>query len=942
MEAELRILNDRGYGFRSAFPAHPFLDNNTKQKEQNTSLTVASRTVSNPPSPARPYVKLPPPEADTSDKTDTAEDDKSGPSPSVASVQPSKAAEEGSVDLPGMRWTEKWKEKNGNSGSLIVETAPPTKPITVTPKRPYPKTPTQRAVGMANTGGTVAAHPYSPRGQMQYKINIPQPSSDQMDTFHHRPTRSVNFQRARKNDSHASSLEISYQKPTSAAFNQGTFSQSASSGSDISTYKRKKIVTSIPHLPAKASSKKVRTLASESSVESKKDVVNIVWKGRVPEALSRSSSHQRLPAPPFVSPSLLDSPPSFPFSESPDLQSFPFLPILPQSPRIPFLEPLESTSAKPVDASKVRHPGAYVTTRGETRNVGLGPLARKHAACYEWNYYLECRAGKDGKCQKSHVCEICASAEHRAAQHWHHLATAPLPEIQVQPQLSTIAPPPESPTLSALKDRFPLFVPPKVPLFVPTPGLEASQKENTQLERLRLRRRQARSKSVGAHAIDTTNPFELGEMSNTFVLEPTPRESRRIPIMIPPSSPSEKPIEVILPPAVRPFQRKPESREETPKPPDSQMTTVSPGGSLRPAAPAFEPSYAGAWVPFTSPTSQFGNLFKIPSRASRKIEIVAPKDKGKEKEVVVEPAGDVFSPNKPLPQMRNDARSVKSNTSWNSKDTRTRKQRGGSGKRELGSPFSMPPKRADAGPIDYSTDFAVERAQWYMDSSDSCEPSTSAPKDTYTLGASRTSFPTDNLDSSVIKILDEQLEAVMGKASEEMIAATLESIIEICSTSSSATTPRSAHFEQTRNTFNFAPLLNDTPIPQSLQGLFPLQPPRSSLLATQPTSNFFSLADFGDDDVFLGPLPPISPPRRNFHPFDQRPRSADSISTAPLTPLGSPQPPATTGTSRLPAVRVDNTPLKGRVERMMSCAAARGAGQCNCGLGDWFHHSRTV
>ena len=205
-----------------------------------------------------------------------------------------------------------------------------------------------------------------------------------------------------------------------SAFNKGTFSQSASSGSDISArYTRKKIVTSIPHFPAKVSSKKVRTLATELSVEPKNDVVNIVWKGLVPETLNQSSSHQRLPAPPFESTNLLDSPPSFPFSESPDLQSFPFLPILPQLPPMPFFEPLESISAKPVHASKVRHPGAYVTTGEETRN-GLGPLARKHAACYEWNHYLDCNAGKDGKCHKRHVWEICASAEHRAAQHWHH------------------------------------------------------------------------------------------------------------------------------------------------------------------------------------------------------------------------------------------------------------------------------------------------------------------------------------------------------------------------------------------------------------------------------------------------------------------------------------------------------------------------------------------
>lgn len=836
--------------------------------------------MSNPPTPARPNVKLPPHEEYVNDKTDSAED-KSKDSSSVTSARPSNLAGEGSVDLPGMVWAEKWKEKNGSSGSLIVETAPPSKHVTM--KYPNVRAPDEETVSAEKTSRKIPLHSYSPRGQMQYRINIPKPSSDQIDILRRRH-RSINTQRSHGNNSQPSSLEILYQ------LSEGTFSQSATSRSDISTYTRAKIITSIPHFPPR---------------------------------------YQRLPAPNSDSPNLLDSLPNFPFNESPDLQLFPFLPMLPQTPPMPGrCEP--ASSVNQVIANNIDYPRAYITSGGETRSIGLGPLARKNAACYEWNYYLDCKAVKDGKCQKSHVCEICGTTEHRAAQHWHHLATAPLPEIQVQPMLSTFAPPPESPTLSALKDRVLLFVPPKVPLFIPTPGSEASQKETSQLERLRLRRRQARSKSVGAHAIiDSTNPFELGEMSDSFVIGPTPRDSRRIPIMIPPSSPSEKPIEVILPPAVRPFQRKHETREQTPALCGTQQMTVSPGGGLRPAAPSFEPSYAGAWIPFTSPSSQFSNLFRIPGRGSRKIEIVAPKDKGKEKEVLIEPDG----------QTKRDAQStVKSNITSHSQDSRIRKPRE-PGKRELGPPFSMSFKRADSEPIDYSADFAVERAQWYMDSSESCEPSTSAPESKYTLGASRNSFPTDNLDRSVVKILDEQLDAIIGKASEETIAATLEAIIEICSTtSSSATTPRSAHFGQTGDTFNFAPRLIDSPIPQPLQDLFPLQPPRPFQFATQSTSNFFSLADFADDDVFFGPLPPFS--RRNSHPGDERPRSADSTSTAPLTPFGSPPPP--TSSRQPPALLIDNTPLKGRVDRMMSCAAARGSGQCNCGLGDWFHHSRSV
>ena len=914
-EIELRILNDRGYGYRSTFPRRPAHENEGKQKDESTTTAVATRFESTPPSPARPSVKLPPLHIDANDKS-YATEDKPKASWSKTSAQLSSNAGEGSGDLPGMKWAEKWKEKIGSSGSLIVETTQSAKPVE--PKQPHLKAQEEETVLVAKPW-RMPAHSYSPRAQMHYRINIPQPSSDQMGLLHHHH-RSVSSQHSHGNDSVPSSLEIFYQ------LNQGTFSQSATTGSDISTHTRTKIVASIPHFPLKGSCQKMRALAGN---EPKRDLVNIVWENSDSDVFRQSGNTQPLAAPHCESPNLLDSPPSFPFNESPDLQSFPFLPMLPQTPLMPFHGHRQpASSVNQLIANNTNHSVANFAT-GETRSIGLGPLARKHAACYEWNYYLECKAVKDGKCQKSHVCEICGTAEHRAAQHWHHLATAPLPEIQVQPKLSTFAPPPESPTLSALKDR--------VPLFVPTPGLETSQ-----FEKLRLRRRQARSKSVGAHTVDTRNPFQLGEMSNSFALGPPPRESRRIPIMVPPSSPSEKPIEVILPPTVRPFQRKSEPREETPVPSDPLKTTISPGGGLRPAAPAFEPSYTGAWTPFASPTSQFGNLFKIPSRESRKIEIVAPKDKGKAKELLVEPAIDVPTQIKQTAQRRNGAQStVKSNITSQSKDSRNRNQRG-PGKRELGSPFSVSFKRADSEPIDYSTDFAVERAQWYMDSYDSCEPSTSTPRPKYKLSALRNSFPTDNLDSSVVKILDEQLDAIIGKASEETIAATLETIIEICSTSSSssATTPRTAHFEQKCDIFNFAPRLNDTAIPPPLQDLSPLQPPRPSQLAPRPTHNFFSLADFADDDVLFGQLSPPSP-RRNSHAGDDRPRSADSTSTAPLTPFGSPPPPASSS-RRLPALLVDNTPLKGRVERMMSCAAARGAGQCNCGLGDWFHHCGTV
>jgi hypothetical protein len=109
-----------------------------------------------------------------------------------------------------------------------------------------------------------------------------------------------------------------------------------------------------------------------------------------------------------------------------------------------------------------------------------------------------------------------------------------------------------------------------------------------------------------------------------------------------------------------------------------------------------------------------------------------------------------------------------------------------------------------------------------------------------------------------------------------------------------------------------------------------------SLLRPFSTNHFFTLDDFADDDTFG---------RKSQHPRDDpnRPRSSDSSSTAPFDPIGSPHSPMLDLDNRTDAYcavsRVAQTP-KGRVERMMSCAAARGKGQCNCGLGDWFHHAQ--
>lgn len=226
-----------------------------------------------------------------------------------------------------------------------------------------------------------------------------------------------------------------------------------------------------------------------------------------------------------------------------------------------------------------------------------------------------------------------------------------------------------------------------------------------------------------------------------------------------------------------------------------------------------------------------------------------------------------------------------------------------------------------------------------------------------------TEITSSKLDRSVLKILDEQLEAIIDKESEETIAKTLETIIEICSTSkpsSTTTSPRSSQFEHNRIESTSQKSLIADMFSFSDSGSLALIPPspdrktahsspqklaiQANTVQIHPSfpkaSHFFTLNDFAEDDVFT---PSAKNPTQSRHNLSQhrdelnRPRSSDSSSTTPFDPLGSPRSPVDHLTDPWP---VDQTPLRGRIEKMMSCAAARGAGQCNCGLGDWFHHSR--
>ena len=314
---------------------------------------------------------------------------------------------------------------------------------------------------------------------------------------------------------------------------------------------------------------------------------------------------------------------------------------------------------------------------------------------------------------------------------------------------------------------------------------------------------------------------------------------------------------------------------------------------------------------------------KFPTKESRRIEIVAPVDKGKRKDIAIEEVVEL--PTEESEEARSEPRySIEGERS---KGRRSTDNKLGYVKTELWPAVSVLPRNASRS----HDDLPETETEWYMP--DFLQPSASKSIHEYVHTACDISSRSQKFDRSVLQILDEQLDAIMGKESEETIAATLETIIEICSTSSVVTTPRRARFESSPTTdlFDFRNSEPDT-------SQNDLEKIASSSQVVSPTTNqFFTLEDFADDDVVLGST---SLRESKSHQGDDgmRPRSADSSSTAPLTPFGSPHTPKIIDIDQRRLIPLDQTPLRGRVEQMMSCAAARCAGQCSCGLGDWFHH----
>jgi hypothetical protein len=189
------------------------------------------------------------------------------------------------------------------------------------------------------------------------------------------------------------------------------------------------------------------------------------------------------------------------------------------------------------------------------------------------------------------------------------------------------------------------------------------------------------------------------------------------------------------------------------------------------------------------------------------------------------------------------------------------------------------------------------------------------------------------MDRSVIAMIDEELDGLLGKASEEEVAKTLETIIEICSTPSSlsATTPKLSSFPQHPTPTSPATIPTATNPPTTLN----LIPPPTTVPAASAetaTSTFVTLGDFTDDVESV--LRRLAAAENQPPTTEPRPRSSDSSSTAPLSPCGSPH-----------SARAIDHPLQIATfnpgthrEQMLSCAATRGEGPCDCGLGDWFDH----
>ena len=917
-QAELKILNERGFGYRST--GQPPARLRSSSNRSSRMAAAFDSIISGESTPDKPSVRLPPQHASSPKPVNNIpmiESKISSPEP-VGAVPTEKKL----MSLPGVGWSMKWKEQTGIDSLSVDETD--SSATEEAEKQIMLFKDVQKSHSLENCPPKTNSMALSPAssGKMHYRINIP-PLTKWQQNLSTYPRYSSRFPRAPMMNQgtlgHPHYISASRPAIVSIPFQGTVRSQMQSAPPGPKPLPAELLSQQEPnsgYIPSIRNS-------SNPSAEQQKSTIDHACDGLVPILESFDGQGMQVTtSTAFGSQSLLDAP-IFPFPRTTDMHTFSFHPMLPHTPSNPFFG---DSTVNLLDASQTQGVTSHLTTLATAtatlQKQFTESALKAHTPCYDWNYYFECSEMKDGECQKMHICEICALSEHRAAQHWHHLATAPLPEIQIQPKLSTPTGPPDSPTLSAVRDRVRLFVPPssvnfsdsfpkdlRDPLFGQPLGLEGSQKAAAQSERLKRRKLQSRNKT-------TTSTDVCTSQSEDGTEKDAPLSKHQLTAIITPATSTfEKPVEVILPPAVRPFR----STNMASNPPTRDN---SPSGKLRVTAPVFEPSHAGAWIPFSSPTNQFRSLFQIPSKDKKNIEIVAPKKK--EKEVARDTESEIVKVKKTANNREyntnpHKGEGQKVRTEYTkSKIEPGEPSRGKACKETLGSssmhqpldtfsdidwnaPGPSTPSPASAATAMYfrnlsRTPSSLRRAYQAIASSRTAPLS----------AISHASFQSDALENNVLKILDEQLEATIRKESPETIAATLQTIIEICSTKSTQTSP------QDGTQFDFSATAPTTS--NSHSRIWPWHEAENS----NAQINFFTLSDFADEETFC----PQS------HADAERPRSSDSSSTAPLSSPESPK------------NMTDQTPLKGRIERIMSCTASNGTGQCNCGLGDWFHHSQ--
>ena len=805
-------------------------------------------------------------------------------------------ADSPSRKLPGMRWTDQWKEKNGISKTASVGNPTPSNIQVLIEKR---NEPASKEISPPRTSAFSIA---SPKRLAHYKVNIPPPSLEQMDQFS-RISVGVSDSRhcLKRNYSHGSVKQMP--QITSTKFSQSYFPLRFRIPPDQGRPRSPTpIVASLSQIMSDTNSRfpdHTREYNPRPVIETKSKV-DVALESFTPEIIGPQNT-QYSHASTFDSHALVDC---FPFPYSHSLEPFPYNPVHSQTPSAPLLGPVESSLSRKglLSNNDSNREGHYSSGSNASRDTISQNVLSRRRACYEWNYCLECSPTKIGECERTHICEICASPEHRAMQHWHHLATAPLPEIEAQPKLSFFSSLPESPTLvdhipifGSVDDTFQLHskVSNATSRNTLVPGPEWSH-EAVHPGKLKIRRRL--SDALLPLTDDTIDPSNATIISNGFM------ELCDIQHMTPPSSPSEKQVEVILPPQVRPFQRT-VTASETISPNEGSNTVTASKGGLRVTAPAFEPSYAGAWIPFASATNEFSNLFKIPSRESRRIEIVAPPDKRKNGEPVDGGLIQDFMSKRPSREMKLDGR-VNTNPIPSPRKTADILKKHELDKQGLWPAISSTPECRMSLVYDGLKDHAEP---WYTRRK--LRISGSAKDEKYWFDASNYSFPSDKPDTSVLEILDEQLDAILRQESEETITATLETIVEICSASPTSTASQSTLFEKNRdnNVFNFesprVPLATESSsshksVRSQLYSTSGQWLPRDITYVSPPTSfhesQTFAIGDFPDDEPLFNASIFPHHDELGYHQGEEsaRPRSADSSSTAPLTPFGSPQTPA--------------------------------------------------